>query len=324
MARHCKKCHGITPNFHVNFCSHCGADFRTRTHRSSLPSASSSRTSSASAYARRSSHIPKTDDYPSFRTRSPSPSVSLSSYRSKFRPISTENESSKPSVKDRHKSSSSCQYKTICGEYLSSLKWQENFFNRHYNRCYCNICYSLSSKDTYVIGGSTYVVPRDWCRFGLHVDQVRVQTDRIWDDWIITYHGTSSIAAQSIVAHRQFLVPGDKCIDGSRIHIRPGHIKDKYEIYTSPTIAYSSLDCYCPSQKFHSTLTNKEYNARIVLQCRQKPGAFTVQRETVGAGHQRICPIIPNDQIEIFTTIRAAIVPYGVLIHLTEACPSDH
>jgi hypothetical protein len=211
-----------------------------------------------------------------------------------------------------------CQYKLICGEYLSSLKWQENYFDRSHNRCYCSQCYPSTSRNTYEIEGSTYVVPRGWCRFGLRVDQVRSQIDHIWKKWIITYHGTSPIAAQSIVAHRQFLIPGDTCIDGSMIRIRPGHIKDKHEIYTSPTIAYSSHSCYCPQEQFRSKITNKLYYARVVLQCRQKPGAFTIQGETIGAGRKRICQFIPNDQIEFLTTIRSAIVAYGLLIQLTE------
>ncbi|CAF4453865.1 unnamed protein product, partial [Rotaria sp. Silwood2] len=291
--------------------------------RSRRPSASSS-TFSASAYGRRSSIIPETGKYSSFRTRSPSPSLSISSYRSKFAEKELPKANDDDDDNDYHPRSGSCLYKIICGEYLSSLKWQEGFFNRQHNRCYCNECYPMSFHDTYETGGSTYVIPRGWCRFGLHVDQVRAKIDKIWDEWIITYHGTSSIAAQSIVAHRQFLIPGDKCIDGSRIHIRPGHIKDKHEIYTSPTIAYSSHPCYCSIQKFRSKITNKLYNARIALQCRQKPGTFKVQSETIGAGHKKICPFIPNDQVEILTTTRAAIVSYGVLIQLTEAQSTDY
>jgi hypothetical protein len=56
----------------------------------------------------------------------------------------------------------------------------------------------------------------------------------------------------------------------------------------------------------------------MVLQCRQKPGTFTVQRETIAAGEKRICQFIPNHEIEFFTTIRSAIVTYGILIQLTE------
>ena len=211
-----------------------------------------------------------------------------------------------------------CTYKRICAEYLSSLKWEENYFDRSHNRCYCSQCYPSSQRDTLQTAGYLYVIPRQWCRFGLHVDQVRVRVNQIWDKWIITYHGTSAIAAQSIVAHQQFLVPGDRCIDGSMIAIRPGHIKDKNQIYTSPTIAYSSNSVYCPTQRFRSRITNKTYDAKMVLQCRQEPGTFNVQGETIGAGTVRLCRFIPNDEIEFYTITRAAIVAYGLLIELTE------
>ena len=209
--------------------------------------------------------------------------------------------------------------KRLCAEYLSSLNWRKHFFNPSFNRCYCKDCYPSKNKDTFFTGDAVYVIPRDWCRFGLQVDQVRAAVDQIWEYWVVTYHGTSPIAAQSIITHRQFLLPGDKCIDGSEIEIRPEHIPGKKQIYTSPTIAYSSLPSYCPRQRFRSTITKRWYNARLVLQCRQDPDSFRIQGETVSAHGKRICPIIPNDQIELLTTIRASIVPYGVLIHLEAA-----
>ncbi|CAF3522571.1 unnamed protein product [Rotaria sp. Silwood2] len=225
---------------------------------------------------------------------------------------------SNPLLSNDAKVSSPCKYKSLCVEYLKSLNWNEALFDRRFNRCYCSNCYPDSWNNTLVEAGSLYVIPRHWCRFGLQVDKIRSDVDHIWHDWIVTYHGTSAEAAHSIVAYRQFLIPGDKCIDGEKIAIHPGHIKEQYHIYTSPTIAYSSIPCYCPSKQFRSKITNNLYNARIVIQCRQKPGTFQVQQETIEAGNKRICPIIPNSQVEIFTTFRASIVPYGLLIHLTE------
>lgn len=212
-----------------------------------------------------------------------------------------------------------CPYKQICAEYLTSLKWTESLFDRRHNRCYCTNCYPNIYQDTYQTGGYTYVIPRGWCRFGLYVDEVRAGADKIWKDWIITYHGTSATAAQSIVAHRQFLIPGDKSFDGKLLGIRPGHIPEKFEIYTSPTIAYASHAAYSPRVTFQSTTTNQWYYARVVLQCRQQPDSYQVQRETVGEGTNRICPFIPNEQVEFFTTVRAAVIPYAILIHLAEA-----
>ncbi|CAF3603913.1 unnamed protein product [Rotaria sp. Silwood1] len=289
MTRRCAACNATTPSYDVNCCQNCGHQF----HKPHLPLLSPN-DKIDSFDGKSSKHRLKEHDKPSL---------------------------SKPSLSnDDHnaKSSGPCQYKILCGEYLKSLSWNEALFDRRFNRCYCSNCYLNSWDNTLVEAGSLYVIPRGWCRFGLQVDKVRADVDHIWRDWIVTYHGTSQEAAHSIVAHRQFLIPGDKRIDGEKIAILPGHIKEKYHIYTSPTIAYSGNACYCPLTRFRSKITNKLYNARIVIQCRQKPGTFDVQQETIGAGNRRICPFIPNSQVEIFTTVRASIVPYGLLIHLAE------
>lgn len=286
MPRHCISCKVVTPPYHVNFCPNCGFNFRRSS--TTLPS----------------QHTPVSrNDLTSLRNLNP--------FNGLLRLLNSNNDKNKIV-------SGSCAYKLLCVEYLKSLNWDQALFNRTYNHCYCANCYSLMLKDTLVEAGSLYVIPRGWCRFGLQVDKVRTEVDHIWRDWIVTYHGTSPEAARSIVAHRQFLIPGDRSINGETISIKPGHIRGKNEIYTSPTIAYASHRVYCPDILFHSSTNDKIYNARVVLQCRQEPGTFQVQPETIEAKQQRICPIIPNDKIEIFTTVRASIVPYGLLIHLTE------
>ena len=108
-------------------------------------------------------------------------------------------------------------------------------------------------------------------------------------------------------------------IDGSQLAIRPGHIPGKVHIYTSPSIRYASLDVYSPMNSFKSPKTGKRYRVQIVLQCKQKPGTFETQRETVGWGTKRICNIIPNERIEHYTNRRSTVVPYRLLIHLTDA-----
>jgi hypothetical protein len=126
------------------------------------------------------------------------------------------------------------------------------------------------------------------------------------------------MAALSILSHHLFYLPGDKLMDGTVLGIRDGHIPGKKHIYTSPSIAYSSLPAYSPRYAFHSTMTGKGYHVQLVLQCRQNPGTFHVQAETVGSGKQRICPYIPNNVIEHYTEIRSSIVAYGLLIRITE------
>lgn len=211
-----------------------------------------------------------------------------------------------------------CDYFKLCLEYMLSIECSKRLFNRKHNRCYCKNCYSATSKDFYIEGGSKYVIPRGWVRFGLYVDDAQAKAENIWNRWIVSYHGTSPQAAKSIIEHHQFLLPGDRCISGDVIGIGDGHIPGKFQVYTSPTIAYSGDDIYSPSISFHSKITGKRYNAKVVLQCRQQPRTFKIQAETIGAGNRRICPIIPNSEVEYFTEVRASIVPYGLLIRVFE------
>ena len=206
-----------------------------------------------------------------------------------------------------------CTYQTTCREYLWSLLWPQEYFSSRFDRCYCSRCYPEYYKDVHITAGEQYVIPRGWVRFGLYVDNVKAKVEDIWNSWIISYHGTNVDAAKSIIRNRQFLLPGDKCEKGTVIGIRSGHIPNKNQVYTSPTIKYSSF--YCDEYDYQTT-EGKRYKAKIVLQCRQQPGTYTIQGETVRSGSRRICNIIPNDKIEIFTTVRAAVVPYGLLIKL--------
>jgi len=209
---------------------------------------------------------------------------------------------------------SGCSYHALAREYIASLKWDKAYFDDSNDRCYCSRCYKDSWKDVLDAGeGGKYVIPRGWVRLGLQIDPVIMKTQDIWNKWIVTFHGTTKIAAQSIIAHRQFCMPGDTLIDGTKLGIRPGHIPDQMFIYTSPTIAYSSGPVYSPTYDFHSTENDADYQAQIVLQCRQKPKTFKTGPETIGATDV-ICPHIPNSEIEYFTDRRGSLLAYGLLV----------
>ena len=215
------------------------------------------------------------------------------------------------------RSSIACTYFTECEEFVKQLGWRIQFFDMKHDRCYCQMCYPDHLPDTLRVAEADYVVPRDWAGFGLGVDPFR--GDDIWNTWIVVYHGTTTIAAKSILTHRQFLLPGDHLINGLELPIRPGHIPGKIHIYTSPSIRYASLDVYSTMYSFKSPTTGRRYNAQIVLQCKQKLGTFNIQRETVGWGTKRICDIIPNERIEYYTNRRSTVVPYRLLVRLTDA-----
>lgn len=206
-----------------------------------------------------------------------------------------------------------CSYQALAREFVASLKWDDAFFDNSNDRCYCSECYKEEWNDTLDAGDGKYVIPRGWVRSGLCVDAVHAKAHDIWNKWIVTYHGTTKIAAQSIISHRQFCLPGDELIDGTKLAIRPGHIPGQMSIYTSPTIAYSSHPAYSPVYEFHSADNNCKYEAQIVLHCRQAPNTFKVGPETIGA-KGKICQFIPNSEIEYFTQRRASLIAYGLLI----------
>ena len=208
----------------------------------------------------------------------------------------------------------SCDYFLECKEFVKHLRWPIQFFDMKQDRCYCENCYTKNQPNTLTVADASYVIPRQWAGFGLGVDPFR--KDNIWDDWIVVYHGTTPIAAESILTHRQFLLPGDKLIDGTQLPIRPGHIPGKIHTYTSPSIRYASLEVYSTPRRFVSPRTLKRYLVQIVFQCKQKPGTFAIQGETVGSNGKRICPFISNNSIEYFSDQRATIVPYRLLIRL--------
>ncbi|CAF1461060.1 unnamed protein product [Rotaria magnacalcarata] len=210
--------------------------------------------------------------------------------------------------------SSVCPYLTLGREFIVSLNWDKAYFDRTHDNCYCSRCYKESWNDVIEAGDDRYVIPRGWVRLGLHTDPAHMKAEDIWNKWIVTFHGTTKIAAQSIIKHRHFCLPGDVLIDGTKLGIRPGHIPDKQFIYTSPTIAYSSGLAYSPIYDFHSTENNANYQTQIVLQCRQMPNSYKIGPETIGAGKNQICSHISNSEIEYFTDRRGSLVAYGVLV----------
>lgn len=204
----------------------------------------------------------------------------------------------------------------IAKEFLTDNDWPVKLSEPRFDRCYCSTCYPSGLKDTYVVGGKTYVVPRGYTRIGVRIDEVYAEHLNIWKTWANCYHGTSIKSAKSIIEHRSLLLPGEQKMDGKDIAIRPGHIPGENFFFTTPAINYASLSTYATSYDFKSPIDKKDYYITVVLQCKQKPDSFTVQRETVGAARKRICPFIKNEEIEWKSKQRSSIIPYGILLRV--------
>jgi hypothetical protein len=167
-----------------------------------------------------------------------------------------------------------------------------------------------------MVGGYPYVIPRGWTRLGIYVDEPFAEVHKVWKTWVNCYHGTTIESAKSIVKHRQLLLPCDVTMNGIKLEIREGHIPKQSYIFTTPTIKYAALDCYAETNLFTLPKDGNCYTIKVVLQCKQKPGSFVVQPETVGARRENrtICSEISNDEIEWKTQHRASIMPYGLLL----------
>lgn len=209
-----------------------------------------------------------------------------------------------------------CDKLRIGQEFLKAHAWPQTFHNQATDRCYCERCYSHSEPDTRVLGDTTYVVPRGWTRFGITVDEAFVKHHQVWENWASCFHGTTMDSANSIITHRMFLLPLDKTMDGVRLQIRAGHIPGEIFVFTTPTIAYAALDVYTKTYEFRSFSDGKRYQIKVALQCKQQPGTFIIQPETVNFGDTRICQYIPNDEIEWKTQNRGAIMAYGLMLHI--------
>jgi hypothetical protein len=199
----------------------------------------------------------------------------------------------------------------LAREALNTFNLKPFYFNCKWDKCYCENHFSKSMSKKEYSGNHTYVVPQGCAMFGLSIDPVlEQQYPDIWK-WPISYHGFSSGALSSILSHRQLLLPGDVLEDGTLLKVRPGHIPGQEFIYTSPSWRYSLLPVYATPFKMGT------WKVQFVFKCAQKPDSFQIQGETVGATG-RICPEIPNDKLEWFSNRRGTIIPFALLVFISE------
>ena len=191
------------------------------------------------------------------------------------------------------------------------------------NQCYCERCYDGPA--TIDNGGPTvHVVPEPgWVRFGLKVPP-RAQAEDVLKTWRACFHGVPSVAAlQSILSHGGLMKPGSLRIDGPapKRHMSSNSAgRQDAVVYTSPTIKYAGLKFYAEPVGFDQS--SDEFQASIVIECRQKVGTFTEQGETMGfardmPGHlKRNCPNVNLAGIEWKTEAEQGVILCGLLIRV--------
>mmetsp|Transcript_145432 Transcript_145432/g.451093 ORF Transcript_145432/g.451093 Transcript_145432/m.451093 type:complete len:372 (+) Transcript_145432:94-1209(+) len=159
-----------------------------------------------------------------------------------------------------------------------------------------------------------YVLPENWCRFGVAVNERFAEAEDVWSTWHVGFHGTSDGHLAAILRHGQLLLPGDVLDDGTELRIRDGHHRDEIAYFTSPTIKYSELSAYATPVRWRG------FEARIVLQLRQRPGSYRTQPETVGWSarnqYHRIDPHFSNREVERRSRARGAVLIYGILVKI--------
>ena len=211
-----------------------------------------------------------------------------------------------------------CPYKQRCRAFLDSLDLNEEYFEASYDRCYCRSCAAAAGVpevlETDRAHGCPYEVPIGWCGFGLKVKPTAA-AEKVFEKWAVSFHGCPSEVISSILRQGELLIPGDKMIDGKKLPNRlTGGGSNRIGLYTSPSIKYSELDIYTKPRQWSGS------SVRTVIQCRQKPGTFGIEGETIGwttrFGAARFSRHFGNDRIERFTKARGSIIPYRVLVAL--------
>jgi hypothetical protein len=172
-----------------------------------------------------------------------------------------------------------------------------------------------------------YVVPRGWVRFGLNVPG-RAAVLKIFQEWPVSFHGVKSeTVLKSMLDSGGMLKPGDKLLDGTVLRSSKCAGRQDRVFYTSPSIRYAGLKFYAEPQGWR----RGTMRASLALQCRQKPGSFTTQGETMSFERTwpgrlaHTCPHVDLCQIEWLSDANVATIPYGLLVRVwpTNADPDD-
>lgn len=210
-----------------------------------------------------------------------------------------------------------CRYAISCFEFLMQLNWPMTFFDQAGYRCYCPDCYASNWPSTLVVANEKYIIPRGWCRFGLHTPSLLADYNNIWENWANAFHGTTPNYARSIIEHGQLLINGDITLEGTNIVTRASTDKSQAHYFLSPHICYASHPWYSQITKF-KVVGGRQLYSQVVLMMKVRPGTYAKQAETEG-GAKRIFDdysVIPEREIEWHSARRGSVVPYGVLFRI--------
>jgi hypothetical protein len=210
--------------------------------------------------------------------------------------------------------------KVAAAEFLRFLNINPAYLAPEWDRCYCVRCYV--GPDTIRNDGPTpYVIPHGWVRFGLALPP-RAHAENVFTKWNASFHGVKSVLVlKSILQNGSLMKPGDVLMDRTILKSTKCGKRQDEVIYTSPTIRYAGKIFYAEPLSW----SGNTMHGSIAMQCRQAPGTFTPQGETMQferrmPGHlKQHCPHVDLGTIEWFTKANTSIIPYGLLVRVWPA-----
>ena len=99
---------------------------------------------------------------------------------------------------------------------------------------------------------------------------------------------------------------------------------DPVQIFTSKSIEYAALECYCSTAEFQGR------KFKVAFEVRQQPNSYSVGQETVGVGAsprgtrkdpastRTIDPLFSNDELENYTKVRTALELQRLLVRVLD------
>jgi hypothetical protein len=175
------------------------------------------------------------------------------------------------------------------------LNLNRTYFDSRHDKCFCKKCHDPTTCEHWC------KQQHDWVRFGLRVNQAHQRGWKIFKEWKTSYYGTSSNRLASILNSRFLPYDGDRLADGTTFH--SGH-PDPTQCTTSPSLVHASRPEFTSRSQFRAR-DGRNYNAEVVLQCKQKPDTYIIQGNT-GKFHDT----------EWATVSRSTLIPYGLLVRL--------
>ena len=175
------------------------------------------------------------------------------------------------------------RFKPLQQELILNPRW-----NRVYGPGYIDWKGSLNNEKK-----EPYYCPRGWKKFTCRVTDTCEEFDEKYLEWPVAYHGTDFSLAMMISFSRLKA--------GGHAYIKKASGADCFGtgVYFTPSIEYAAHPLYSQPKKMSSEAEKfAGLWVQVVLNCRLKPGCYSVHRGTIGNLTQQIDPNYDNNKLE--------------------------